>query len=187
MAAEARPPFRGDYVEGSVVVFDRAQARAVYSLGYFGKPLGVPKPKGADFDEPLVLDLIEARYLIEEGYLEVYREGRRMTAEEVAEAGRANYSKYDDLYSVYRDLRKRGYYVSTGIKFGSDFAVYVYGPGIDHAPFIVLVRSEDEQLWATDIVRAGRLSTTVKKNFLIATVDRERGHVRYLSISWARM
>ncbi|MCS7117203.1 MAG: tRNA-intron lyase [Thaumarchaeota archaeon] len=179
--------YRGEYLEGSVVVFDKTQSRSIYSLGFFGKPLGIPKPKGTQFDEPLVLDLIEARYLMEEGYLEVYRDGVRMSTEELIEAGRASYSKYEELYLVYRDLRKRGYYVSTGIKFGSDFAVYVYGPGIDHAPFIVLVRSKEEELWATDIVRAGRLSTTVRKNFLIATPDLEKGLVRYLSISWARM
>ncbi|MCS7094609.1 MAG: tRNA-intron lyase [Thaumarchaeota archaeon] len=180
-------PFRGQYLEGSVVVFDRAQSRTIYSLGFFGKPLGVSKPKGADFDEPLVLDLIEARYLMEEGFLEVYRNGERMDKEELIEAGRANYSRYDELYLVYKDLRKRGYYVSTGIKFGSDYAVYVYGPGIDHAPFIVLVRSKEEYLWATDVVRAGRLSTTVRKNFLIATPELGKEQVRYLSISWARL
>ena len=42
-------------------------------MGYYGKPLGVPKPKGPDFEAPLVLDLIEARYLVENGLLEVYK------------------------------------------------------------------------------------------------------------------
>ncbi len=181
------PRFRGLYVQGSVVVLDVAMARELYAMGYYGKPLGVPKPKGPDFEAPLVLDLIEARYLAENGFLEVYREGRRLELEELVELGRRHYSRYDELCAVYSDLKRRGFHVTSGIKFGSDFAAYVYGPGIDHAPFIVLVRKEDDQLTASDVIRAGRLSRSVRKNFFIAVPDIATGRVRYLTVNKAEL
>ena len=41
---------------------------------------------------------------------------------------------------VYRDLRESGLIVTPGIKFGCDFAVYKYGPGVEHAPYMVSVK-----------------------------------------------
>ncbi len=181
------PPFRGLYVQGSVIVPDVAMARALYAMGYYGKPLGVPKPKGPDFEAPLVLDLIEARYLVENGLLEVYREGRRIELAELVELGRKHYSRYDELCTVYSDLKRRGFFVTSGIKFGSDFAAYVYGPGIDHAPFIVLVRNEEDPLTATDVIRAGRLSRSVRKSFFIAMPDTATGRVRYITVNRAEL
>ncbi len=182
-----RPPFRGLYVQGSVIVPDTAMARELYAMGYYGKPLGVPKPKGPDFNAPLILDLIEAKHLVENGLLEVYVGERRLELEELVELGRRHYARYDELCAVYSDLKKRGFFVTSGIKFGSDFAAYVYGPGIDHAPFIVLVRSERDLLTATDVIRAGRLSRSVRKSFFIAVPDVATGKVRYLSVNRAEL
>ena len=59
---------------------------------------------------------------------------------------------------VYRELRDRGYIVTPGIKFGSDFAVYEHGPGIDHAPYIIQVMVPKANLTATGIVRKALIS-----------------------------
>ncbi len=177
---------RADIVETNVVVFDREGAQQLFSQGFYGKPLGIPKPKGADFDAPLILDLIEACYLVEKGVIEVYREDRPVGLEELKELGNELYARFRQLYPVYRDLRERGFVVTPGIKFGSDFAVYKYGPGIDHAPYIVQVKSADEEISATEIVRAGRLATTVRKNFIIA-VPEESGRIRYILFSWVKL
>jgi tRNA splicing endonuclease len=37
-----------------------------FNNGFFGKPLGNPKPK-EDFEEPLILDIVEGVYLLEKG------------------------------------------------------------------------------------------------------------------------
>lgn len=180
-------PVRAEYVEGSIVVFEREGASRLYSSGYYGKPLGVAKPRGTSFDEPLVLDLIEALYLAEIGELEVRHEGRSLSPSELRAIGEATYSRFKALYKVYRDLRRRGFVVTPGIKFGSDFAVYKQGPGLEHAPFIVQVRSAGEELSATELVRSGRLATTVKKNFIVAIPHDSSDRVDYLVFSWARL
>ena len=77
------------------------------------------------------------------------------------------------------------YIVTPGIKFGSDFAVYEHGPGIDHAPYIIQVMQPESNLTATAIVLAGRLATTVKKKFLVAVV-KDSDEVEFLSFEWWR-
>ncbi|MEM4289002.1 MAG: tRNA-intron lyase [Nitrososphaerota archaeon] len=186
MGEHLKKPIRADIVETNIVVFDIEGARNLFTHGFYGKPLGVSKPKGAEFDEPLILDVIEAHYLYEKGLIEVYREGRPIGLEELRDLGNKVYSRFQHLYAVYRDLRERGFVVTPGIKFGSDFAVYKYGPGIDHAPYIVQVKSAGEEISATEIVRAGRLATTVRKNFIIA-VPEDSGRIRYILFSWVRL
>jgi len=91
------------------------------------------------------------------------------------------------LYNVYRDLREKGYVVRSGLKFGADFAVYEKGPGIDHAPYLVHVLSIDETLNPVELVRAGRLSHSVRKKFIIATTRNELGSkVEKIMFKWYR-
>ncbi|MEM2932421.1 MAG: tRNA-intron lyase [Nitrososphaerota archaeon] len=177
---------RAEFVEGNIVVFNKEDARRLYALGYYGKPLGISKPKELNFDEPLVLDLIEALYLHDEGELTVYKNNKALSREELENLGKEYYSRFSELYIVYKDLRKRGFIVTPGIKFGSDFAVYKHGPGIDHAPFIVQVKTINDYIHATELVRAGRLATTVRKNFIIAIPDLMAEKVRYLVFSWVK-
>jgi len=86
---------------------------------------------------------------------------------------------------VYKDLRDKGYVVRPGMKFGADFAVYEHGPGIDHAPFLVHVLPMNSRLSALEIVRAGRLATTVRKKFIISTINPE-GKPIYYVFTWFR-
>ncbi|MEM2110081.1 MAG: tRNA-intron lyase, partial [Candidatus Odinarchaeota archaeon] len=84
---------------------------------------------------------------------------------------------------VYLDLRRRGYVVRPGLKFGADFAVYEHGPGIDHSPFLVHVTPSSAKIPPIEMVRAGRLATTVRKKFIIATIKQGK-EARYYAFSW---
>ncbi|MFB0522355.1 MAG: tRNA-intron lyase, partial [Candidatus Bathyarchaeia archaeon] len=94
------------------------------------------------------------------------------------------YEEFDLKYAVYRDLRDKDLIVTPGMKYGCDFAVYKHGPGIDHAPYMVSVRKAEEEVTATDIVKAGRLATTVRKRFIIAIPALETEQVQYLIFKW---
>ncbi|HDD66599.1 MAG TPA: tRNA-intron lyase, partial [Nitrososphaeria archaeon] len=93
---------------------------------------------------------------------------------------------FRERYLVYKDLRDRGFIVTPGIKFGSDFAVYRIGPGLEHAPFIVQVKLPQEKLSALDIVRSGRLATTVRKYFTVAVPEAGKDRVSYILFEWWR-
>ena len=67
------------------------------------------------------------------------------------------YDEFEEKYAVYHDLRESGLIVTPGIKFGCDFAVYKYGPGVEHAPYMVSVKKAGSDISATEIVKAGRL------------------------------
>lgn len=169
--------------DGRLVVWNPSEARRLYNDGFYGKPLGIPKPR-EDFEAPLVLDPIEGLYLLERERIQVVSgpDKTEVTLEELREKTRAILERLDMKYAVYRDLRERGYVVTPGIKYGCDFAVYEHGPGVDHAPFIVQVKGSGDGLTAPEIVEAGRLATTVRKTFIIALVD--GGDIRFLSFKW---
>lgn len=173
-------------VGARVLVWDEEGAKRLYRGGFYGRPVKVRKPKTAEeVTPPLELSLIEALYLLEKGELRVFSNGEEVPAGRLRSEAVDRYRLFNDVYTVYKDLRDRGYVVKPGMKFGGDFAVYKYGPGIDHAPFIVHVVPSSARIDPVEIVRAGRLSHTVKKKFVIATIY--EGSVNYYVLSWRKM
>lgn len=169
-----------------LIVWKPEEGSKLYKLGFYGKPIGISKPKTPEFNKPLILDLLEGTYLLEKGILRVLDQSTNLelTVEDVKKYGRIAIEGFDGKYLVYRDLRDKGYVVTTGIKFGSDFAVYRKGPGIDHAPYIVQVKMLSETISATEIVRSGRLATTVRKRFIVAVPKLAENRVVYLLFNW---
>ena len=94
------------------------------------------------------------------------------------------YDGFEEKYAVYHDLRDSGLIVTPGIKFGCDFAVYKYGPGVEHAPYMVTVKKAGTDISATEIVKNGRLATTVRKRFIIAVPDLASKEIKYLIFKW---
>ena len=177
----------GRLVENRIVIWDISDSRALFGSGYYGKPLGIPKPKGTDFDAPLVLDLIEGYYLVEKRRLQLfYIDGKQVSLNEIRKICKKQYVDFDAKYLVFQNLRNKGYIVTPGIKFGCDFAVYEQGPGIDHAPYLVRVFRATDDLTATGVVLAGRLATTVKKQFILAIPKVTERKVDYVGFDWWR-
>jgi tRNA-intron endonuclease len=177
----------GRLVENRIVIWDISDSRALFGSGYYGKPLGIPKPKGTNFDAPLVLDLIEGYYLVEKRRLQLfYIDGKQVSLNEIRKICKKQYVDFDAKYLVFQNLRNKGYIVTPGMKFGCDFAVYEQGPGIDHAPYLVRVFRATDDLTATGVVLAGRLATTVKKQFILAIPKVMERKVDYVGFDWWR-
>lgn len=177
----------GRLIENRIVIWDISDSRALFGSGYYGKPLGISKPKGTDFDAPLVLDLIEGCYLIEKRRLQLFHiDGKQVSLNEIRKICKKQYVDFDAKYLVFQNLRNKGYIVTPGIKFGCDFAVYEQGPGIDHAPYLVRVFRATDDLTATGVVLAGRLATTVKKQFILALPKVTERKVDYVGFDWWR-
>jgi tRNA-intron endonuclease, archaea type len=177
----------GRLIENRIVIWDISDSRALFGSGYYGKPLGIPKPKGTDFDAPLVLDLIEGCYLVEKRRLQLFHiDGKQVSLNEIRKICKKQYVDFDAKYLVFQNLRNKGYIVTPGIKFGCDFAVYEQGPGIDHAPYLVRVFRATDDLTATGVVLAGRLATTVKKQFILALPKVTERKVDYVGFDWWR-
>jgi tRNA-intron endonuclease len=169
------------------IVWDPEHGMRLYEEGYFGQPVGIRKPKSSVFDKPLELSLIECVYLTQQKRLRVrgHDDDAVLSTDDLLDLG-SNWSEdFKDRFIVYSQLRERGYIVRPGLKFGTDFAVYEHGPGKDHAPFLVHVIPQRKGVVPLDIVRAGRLATSVRKKFIIATV-KGTGDVAYYSFVWHR-
>ena len=167
--------------DNRLVVWSPHHARPLYNDRFFGKPLGTPRPT-EDFDAPLLLDPVEALYLLEKKEVRVQRQGKNLHKENLRKIFESTFDGFKDKYIVYRELRDRGFVVTPGIKYGSDFAVYEEGPGRDHAPYVVQIMKEEEMISAAEIVKAGRLASTVRKAFIIAVVNDE--DVRFIEFNW---
>jgi tRNA-splicing endonuclease subunit Sen34 len=93
---------------------------------------------------------------------------------------------------VFANLWKRGYYISSGSKFGGDYLLYSGDPLRFHSQFVASVISPEEMFPMLEIVTAGRLGTVVKKNHLLCapkTLDMKEARemeepVIYLSVEW---
>jgi tRNA-intron endonuclease len=178
------PKITVELIENFLVVWNSAEGCQLYKSGYYGKPLGIAKPKIPEFDAPLILDLMEGLYLLEKKKIGIYESSEKVGLKKLRRKAKELYDEFEEKYFVYRDLRESGMIVTPGIKFGCDFAVYKYGPGVEHAPYMVSVKKSGSDVSATELVKAGRLATTVRKRFIIAVPDLASSRVKYLIFKW---
>ena len=180
------PKTKVELIENFLVVWDPAEGSQLYKTAYYGKPVGIPKPKVPEFDVPLILDLMEGLYLAEVEKIEVFENPGETAVglRKLRQKAKQLYDGFEEKYAVYHDLRDSGLIVTPGIKFGCDFAVYKYGPGMEHAPYMVTVKKAGSDISATEIVKNGRLATTVRKRFIIAVPDLVSKEIKYLIFKW---
>ncbi|MFX0035762.1 MAG: tRNA-intron lyase [Candidatus Hermodarchaeota archaeon] len=159
------------FINNRVIVFNPLHASYLYvKKGFFGSPLGINKPRLEYFSKPSELSLIEAYYLLEKDEITIYdvNEKKNLVPKEFYEIAKRIHHKFEEKYVIYKDLRDRGYIPRPGLKFGADFVIYRLGPGLEHSLFMVHVLPHDSEISAVDMVRAGRLATSVRKKFVIA-------------------
>ena len=179
-------PVTAELIGTRLIVWNPTEGVSLYRMGFFGKPVGIPKPKPEqDFKAPLMLDLMAAVYLLDRNIIRILdaHNGKLVGRRKILQLANRTYKQFDLGYAAYEDLRNKGLIVTPGIRFGSDFAIYEHGPGIDHAPFIVTVKRQEDTMGPFEVVLAGRLATTVRKQFTIA-VPKRNGKSDYLVFKW---
>ena len=166
-----------------VIVLDPEAARALYSEGFYGNPIHTPKPKKLeDVKPPLVLSPLETLYLVEKGIVRVKDfEGNELSFNDLFKVW-SSIPKLKEKYMVYKELRDKGLVVRSGLKYGADFSAYEFGPGIDHAPYVIDVVLADEEMESSELVKAGRVAHGVRKKFIMAVVKDKT--TRYIMFKW---
>jgi len=76
---------KSELIENRIIVWDIENSRKLFSQGYYGKPLGIPKPKIEEIDAPLILDLIEGLYLLENKKITITKFKQKITIEQLKE------------------------------------------------------------------------------------------------------
>lgn len=79
---------------------------------------------------------------------------------------------------VFRDLWEKGYYMTSGLKYGGDFLVYADDPSSSHSSYIALVLSQTQHI--TCLPALARVATKVKKKILLCSADD-----CYCTLEWA--
>jgi tRNA-intron endonuclease len=154
------------------------EARNFYSKSAYGQVIEGGK---------LQLSLPEALYLLEKGKLEITDGKKKLNAEAFINKAKKAEPNFWIRYSVFKDMRNRGYIVKTALKFGADFRVYDRGvkPGEDHARWIIFPVHEGETLTWYDFAAKNRVAHSTKKRLMMGIVDDE-GDVTYYEIKWMR-
>lgn len=131
--------------------------------------------------------LSEALYLVEKKKMEVFRNTKKLSFNELMEKCKKLDKKVGIKFIVFKDLRDKGYLLKSALKFGADFRVYDKGkrPGKEHAKWILYPVSEDNEMTWHDFSAKNRVAHSTKKNLLIAIVDSE-GSITYYEIKWER-
>ncbi|XP_029372649.1 tRNA-splicing endonuclease subunit Sen34 [Echeneis naucrates] len=88
-------------------------------------------------------------------------------------------------YQVFTDLRSRGFYLTSGGKFGGDFLVYPGDPLRFHAHFIAVCLPLEESVYLLEVLAVARLGSNVKKTVLLCSPG--LNGVQYTSLQWSGM
>ena len=162
-----------------ILTEDSSEAKELYNRGRYGSLLDNGKVQ---------LSLIEALYLAEKKKI-IILDGRNKEIEfdNLLKKARKVEPNVWIRYSVFRDIRDRGYIIKTALKFGADFRVYDRGvkPGEDHAKWIIFPVHEGETLTWYEFAAKNRVAHSTKKKLMMGIVDDE-GDVTYYEIRWVR-
>ncbi len=86
-------------------------------------------------------------------------------------------------YLIYRDLRGRGYVAREGFGLGIDFRVYERGEyGKETAKYLIFGIQEGQPVSVEELARTLRYVQSLKKNLVLAVINR-RGEIVYYSLS----
>ena len=76
-------------------MWNTQESRDLFAYGYFGKPIGIPKPNVNDINVPLILDLIEGCYLLEISKINITKNGKKVSLNTLIKICRKEYHNFD--------------------------------------------------------------------------------------------
>ncbi len=162
----------------AIIKEDFEGAQSIHDKGYFGEFI----------DETLELSLYESLFLLEKGRVKVF-DGRKKEVTYNAFMRRAKKHDYRfyTRYSIYRDIRKRGYITKAALKYGADFSIYPRGknPKNSHSRWLLFAVSADELFDWRKFAAMNRVAHSVRKKLLIGILD-AMSDVTYYEIKWKR-
>lgn len=176
---QKKKPVKSIFTEERVVTENSDEARDLYNQSRYGSLLDNGKVQ---------LSLLEGLYLLEKERLIVLDgKNKKINSEKFIKKAKKLGSNFWIRYSVFKDMRNRGYIVKTALKFGADFRVYDRGvkPGEDHAKWIIYPVHESSASTWYEFSAKNRVAHSTRKRLLIACVD-EESDVTYWEVKWTR-
>ena len=97
---------KGELIENRVIVWNIEDSKKLFQNGYFGKPIGIPKPKIEEIDAPLVLDLIESLYLLENKKINISKSKNKISIDEMIEICKLEHQDFEKKISSLQKFQR---------------------------------------------------------------------------------
>jgi tRNA-intron endonuclease len=161
------------YQTGNSFFSNKEEAISLSSESFFGE-LKAGK---------IIYSIYEVIYLLEKGKAELIK-GKNNKKESVNKL-LSKLGKKHIYYIVFKDLRDKGMIVKEGLKFGTDFRVYIRGqkPGKSHAKYLLHISDNKTKINLNDFAAKSRIAHTTNKSLLLAIVDSQED-VNYYEVQW---
>lgn len=168
------------WFQGSKVICidDIDKLQSLYDKGFFGTIIS----------GRLELSLFEALYLLERNKIVVHDKTKRsLSFKGFIKKARSVDERFWTKYSVYRDIRSKGYITKAALKFGADFSIYSRGvkPGKGHSKWLLFAVNESDTFNWQEFSAMNRVAHSVRKKLLVGVLD-SLGDVTYYTIQWTR-
>ena len=156
-------PLKAILFKERVILDNKEAADILYKKTFFGKMMD---------DDRLLLSLPEAAYLGEKGVLNLYdMEEKPLSSEDFTKKAAEIDSEFEKKYTVYKELKDRGFVPKTGFKFGTHFRVYRKIESLNkipHSEFLLHVVSPNYEFKLPATSGAIRLANSVHKRMIYA-------------------
>ncbi|MDA3837299.1 MAG: tRNA-intron lyase [Nanoarchaeota archaeon] len=154
------------------------KAYTLEKTSHFGKKEG----------DTVEFSLFETLYLLQTKKAKLESNSKELKSENAEKKFNKIDKKFEIKYSVYKDLRAKGYIPKTALKFGAEFRIYEKGkgPGKGHSKWIVFTDSENNSNSWHDFAAKNRVAHSTGKKLLLAIVDDEKD-VSYYEVGWTRI
>jgi len=166
--------FEGIIENENVIISDKEGIKEFYNNSYIGT-----LDKNSENEEILVLGPVEVLLLCERNRILLYLDNNKEDINLYDFEGLLTYfTQFDDRlwqkYTIYMDLRKRGYIVRSGYGEGLDFRVYKRGADFekDSAKFLIYPVFEGYPIDLKELDKMSRVAMSSRKDLVVATVDR---------------
>lgn len=137
--------------------------------------------------EKISYSLMEGFFLLKFKGLKIYSGKKTLNEREILTKFSRIDKNFSLKYKVFEDLRKKGYILKSGIKFGADFSVYEKGkkPGKTHSKWLLSIEQHSKKIKWEEFILKNRVANSTKKKRLLAIQDTE-GNIIYSEISWKK-
>ena len=142
---------------------------------------------GEKVNDRIEYSYLEALYLVAKKYMSVSDTKKQLSFETLLKKAMKDDKRTLVKFTLFKNLRDKGYIVKTALKFGADFRIYRKGvkPGEDHALWIAYAVRESESHSWHDFAAKNRVAHSTKKKLLIGIVDDEND-VTFYEINWVK-
>jgi len=131
----------------------------------------------------VVYSAYEILYLIETKKAAAMKNNKSVAKEKLIKFLSKNNKNFHINYLVFKDLRKKGHIIKTGLKFGTEFRLYRKNSKNKHATHLVVPIKQTFRIELKDFASTNRIAHSTGKKMLLAVVDSQED-VTYFETSW---